>query len=57
MFYVYCFITSMVLVRDTFVAGRQEFIIIRQIGHWMGGNFNIHILAWSASPSVEVGRL
>ena len=31
--------------------------IIRQIGHCMGGNFNIHIWAWSASPSVPVGRL
>ena len=31
--------------------------IIGQIGHCMGGNFNIHIWAWSASPSVQVGRL
>ena len=31
--------------------------IVRQMGHCMGGNFNIHIWAWSASPSVQVGRL
>ena len=31
--------------------------IARQMGHRMGGNFNIHIWAWSASPSVQVGRL
>ena len=31
--------------------------IARQMGHCMGGNFNIHIWAWSASPSVQVGRL
>ena len=30
--------------------------IARQMGHCMGGNFNIHIWAWSASPSVQVGR-
>ena len=30
--------------------------IARQLGYCMGGNFNIHILAWSASPSVQVGR-
>ena len=30
--------------------------IVRQMGHCMGGNFNIHIWAWSASPSVQVGR-
>ena len=29
---------------------------VRQMGHCMGGNFNIHIWAWSASPSVQVGR-
>ena len=28
--------------------------IVRQMGHCMGGNFNIHIWAWSASPSVQV---
>ena len=31
--------------------------IARQMGHCMGGNFNIHIWACSASPSVQVGRL
>ena len=31
--------------------------IIRQIGHCIGGNFNIHIWAWSASLSAQVGRL
>ena len=31
--------------------------IIGQIGHCIGGNFNIHIWAWSVSPSVQVGRL
>ena len=31
--------------------------IIRQIGCCVGGNFNIHIWAWSASPNVQVGRL
>ena len=31
--------------------------IIQQIGHCIGGNFNIHIWAWSASSSVQVGRL
>ena len=31
--------------------------IIGQIGHCISGNFNIHIWAWSASPSVQVGRL
>ena len=31
--------------------------IARQIGHCMGVNFNIHIWAWSASPSVQVGGL
>ena len=31
--------------------------IIVQIGHYMGGTFNIHIWAWSASPPVQVGRL
>ena len=30
--------------------------IVRQMGHCMGGNFNIHIWAWSASPSVQVER-
>ena len=30
--------------------------IIRQIGHCIGGNFNIHIWAWSDSPSVQIGR-
>ena len=30
--------------------------IVRQMCHCMGGNFNIHIWAWSASPSVQVGR-
>ena len=38
----------------------QAFImtfIIGQIGYCIGGNFNIHIWAWSASPSVQVGRL
>ena len=41
---------------------RQQFCvlrivcIVRQMGHCMGGNFNIHIWAWSASPSVQVGR-
>ena len=29
----------------------------RQMGHCMGVNFNIHIWAWSASPSVQVGGL
>ena len=33
-----------------------NFSIARQMGHCMGGNFNIHIWAWSASPSVQVGR-
>ena len=28
-----------------------------QIGYGLGGNFNIHIWAWSASPYVQVGRL
>ena len=27
--------------------------IIGQIGHCIGGNFNIHIWAWPASPSVS----
>ena len=31
--------------------------IARQMGHCMGVNFNIHIWAWSASPSVQVGGL
>ena len=31
--------------------------IIGQIGHCTGSNFNIHIWAWSASPSLQVGRL
>ena len=31
--------------------------IARQMGHCMGVNFNIHIWAWSASPSVQVGFL
>ena len=31
--------------------------IIGQIGRCIGGSFNIHIWAWSASPSVQVGRL
>ena len=31
--------------------------IIRQIGHCIGGNFNIHNWAWSASLSAQVGRL
>ena len=31
--------------------------IARQMGHCMGVNFNIHIWAWSASPSVQVGDL
>ena len=30
--------------------------IIRQIGHCIGGNINIHIWAWTASPSVRIGR-
>ena len=30
--------------------------IIGQIGHCIGGNFNTHIWAWSASPSVQVGK-
>ena len=34
-----------------------ERCIARQMGHCMGGYFNIHIWAWSASPSVQVGRL
>ena len=31
--------------------------IIRQIGHCIGGNFNIHTWTWSVSQSVQVGRL
>ena len=31
--------------------------IARQMGHCMGVNFIIHIWAWSASPSVQVGGL
>ena len=31
--------------------------IIGQIGHCIGGNLNIHIWAWSPSPSIQVGRL
>ena len=31
--------------------------IIRQIGHCIGGNLNIHIRAWSASSFVQVGGL
>ena len=27
-----------------------------QIGHCIGGNFNIQIWAWSADPSVQVRR-
>ena len=34
----------------------KDACIVRQMGHCMGGNFNIHIWAWSASPSVQVGR-
>ena len=34
----------------------EKVSIVRQMGHCMGGNFNIHIWAWSASPSVQVGR-
>ena len=30
--------------------------IILQIGYCIGGSFNIHSWAWSASPSVQVGR-
>ena len=30
---------------------------IGQIGHCIGGNFNIHIWAWSVIPSVQEGRL
>ena len=35
----------------------QQITIARQMGHCMGVNFNIHIWAWSASPSVQVGGL
>ena len=31
--------------------------IIRHIGHCIGGNFSVHIWAWLASPSIQVGRL
>ena len=31
--------------------------IIWQIGYCIGDNFNIHIWAWSASPSFQVGRV
>ena len=31
--------------------------IIWQIGYCIGGSFNIHIWVWSASPSVQLGRL
>ena len=30
--------------------------LIWQIGYCIGGNFNIQIWAWSASPFVQVGR-
>ena len=30
--------------------------VFGQIGHCIDGNFNIHIWAWSASPSVQVGK-
>ena len=38
------------------LVGKSYMYIVRQMGHCMGGNFNIHIWAWSASPSVQVGR-
>ena len=34
----------------------QAIVIIGQIGYCMGGNFNIHIWAWSACPSIQVGE-
>ena len=35
---------------------RKCICTIGQMGYYIGGNFNIHIGAWSASPSVQVGR-
>ena len=48
-------ITAILNENDTFTKRRSN--IARQLGYCMGGNFNIHIWAWSASPSVQVGRL
>ena len=36
---------------------RISFLRFGQIGDFIGGNFNIHIWAWSASPCVQVGIL
>ena len=40
-----------------FLVNEKFSCIIGQMGYCIAGQFNIHIWAWSASPSVQVGRL
>ena len=35
----------------------EQFGILRQISYCIGGSFNMHIWAWSASPSGQVGEI